>query len=221
MKRLLLLTILLAVGLCFAQQGSWSPGVDSKTLQGQDTLALRLLTNNQPGHATAWGDSVLSMAGDAANCKLVTDYFRIQDTLVSGAPDGGWVYLFTIPVADTVAVTWCQLWLDSVSVTGEGNDAAMSFSVGDSNLTADPVLSGAEINWILSTASNATLSLGYTTPAMSGTYLLTGGVYLPFSMVTVANKVYANWGGAPAADGRIGLRGRLLMGFRSDKIGAW
>jgi hypothetical protein len=186
--------------------------------------ALRPATFARTDKVTAWGDSVASVVGTQAGFTVTTKVIRVQDTLISGAAGAnncGNKYLFTIPAADSVEVLWCRVLAESIGTTGGTNTAVNAFSVGDSNATANPTLNGNEILWVASTNQNASLPLGYTTGVMQGTSLYTGGALTGGSIVNVATKVFLNIGGTPNADGRLGLKARVLFGFRSLKRGTW
>ena len=198
---------------------------DAKTLQTKDTSALRLLCNNQPVHATAWGDSVSAIEGDKAAAQVVSTTFRVQDTLdpVANPEGGGNVYLFTFPVADSLDILWCKILMESLSVTGVDNGDSIRFSMGDSNATGNGTLSDGEITWIAAQATSVVSAYTFTTAAMQGTNLRNPatGALLGWFAIATANKVYFNWGGTPVSDGRLGIKARVWFGCRSTKIGTW
>ena len=187
-------------------------------------IALRATSLARTDKVTSWGDSVVDITGIKAAFTVMTKSIRIQDTLVSGvasAANCGHTYLFTLPATDSIEVLWCKVLVESIGTTGGTNTAVNAFSVGDSNASTNPTLNGNEILWVASTNQNASLSLGYTTVAQQGTNLYTGGAVTGGSIVNTATKVYLNRGGTPNADGRLGLKVRVMFGCRSLKRGTW
>jgi hypothetical protein len=176
--------------------------------------------------ATAWGDSVSTITGNKNNAVMLTKYFRVTDTLkATPGPAGGNRYLFTIPGADTLVVKRVQVYIDSFSITGAGNDSVISMAVGDSNATGAAILAGNEILWLKGTILGqltTPLDNGWSKPTSTGTALQPSPtVYVPFYNVASNTKVYFNYGGTAIADGKLGIRGKVLFEVASNKIGAW